>query len=722
MFRERAFAYFLLATSLTACSYQADADSGRVDVDAAVAGASGAEGDPGLDGADNGPAGALGGMGGAPIAGSATGGAPAVHGGEGGEEPSTAGSSSVAGGTMGEGGHSAGAAGGGTDDGGRGNGGGTGGGGGFGGAGVSAGAGGTDLGGGGAAEGIGGEGGTAETPICLFELCGNVCTDTRYDPKNCDVCGRECGPNQVCSNGSCEPFCLGSTQCDSVCVDDRFDPLNCGGCGIRCASGEVCSNRACLPWCLGARQCGEVCVDDRFDPLNCGGCESQCALGEVCAGGVCDVVCGPGTELCDDRCADTRFDHGHCGDCRTTCDQNEVCSDGVCEPRCLETTQCGGACVDERFDPRNCGGCGIECAVDEVCSEARCTIECAGGAELCGDRCADTRFDPRHCGECGVGCDEGDVCSNSVCAPWCLGSTQCGDDCVDTQTDPDNCGGCEHACELPQAGAACVAGQCRVVDCVDGYFDVDRKSDNGCECRTGAEVCDGIDNDCNGQIDFKTVNDRAESVCFCGATLFDPTRSAVFPGPNSCSEPSCEHPGDGSVVLSACQNCQDPWPWTTCVFAENRDLTVFDASYQDQGWMEVTFCTEGLQFASTYLWYGTDPKRRKLQLSRIGDGDRCATVYFPPEAACFADFAGMVPECMNVCGRTDQSCAPFDRVQLSLTIEGCDPGHQIEGRITLKSVTFLDNACRCTDSSSCNTSDRPECRDTGLPDTRVCTP
>ena len=72
------------------------------------------------------------------------------------------------------------------------------------------------------------------------------------------------------------------------------------------------------------------------------------------------------------------------------------------------------------------------------------------------------------------------------------------------QTDPQNCGGCKNICTIPHAQAGCVAGLCVVATCGSGYVDLDRKPENGCECLQstgGVEICDGVDNNCNGLVD-----------------------------------------------------------------------------------------------------------------------------------------------------------------------------------------------------------------------------
>ncbi|HVV52194.1 MAG TPA: MopE-related protein, partial [Polyangia bacterium] len=97
------------------------------------------------------------------------------------------------------------------------------------------------------------------------------------------------------------------------------------------------------------------------------------------------------------------------------------------------------------------------------------------------------------------------------------GFGQCNPNSPDLQTDVANCGTCFHQCIVPNATPSCVAGQCKYA-CEAGFFDADKDPSNGCECQQtngGVEICDGIDNDCNGIIDdnFKFMTDPAN----CGA-------------------------------------------------------------------------------------------------------------------------------------------------------------------------------------------------------------
>lgn len=104
-------------------------------------------------------------------------------------------------------------------------------------------------------------------------------------------------------------------------------------------------------------------------------------------------------------------------------------------------------------------------------------------------------------------------------------------------TDPNHCGSCENACPRAHAVPTCEAGACKIT-CDVGWIDLDGQLANDCEyacLATGAESCDGADNDCNGTVDdgFDLMTDPLN----CGTCG------------NACSVVN----GVGTCVAGACQ-------------------------------------------------------------------------------------------------------------------------------------------------------------------------
>ncbi|HZF50694.1 MAG TPA: MopE-related protein [Polyangiaceae bacterium] len=92
--------------------------------------------------------------------------------------------------------------------------------------------------------------------------------------------------------------------------------------------------------------------------------------------------------------------------------------------------------------------------------------------------------------------------------------------CGDIETDPQNCGACGLVCNLPNAFPKCEEGFCLVGTCAAGWVDLNMAVMDGCEYKCapsngGSEICDGIDNDCNGQVDELT--DKSTDPVNCGA-------------------------------------------------------------------------------------------------------------------------------------------------------------------------------------------------------------
>ncbi|HEX4406854.1 MAG TPA: MopE-related protein [Polyangia bacterium] len=193
--------------------------------------------------------------------------------------------------------------------------------------------------------------------------------------------------------------------------------------------------------------------DSGYDVSGAGGTAGAAgAAGHAGAGG----TAGTGVQFCDNNAAERLTDPFNCGKCLNSCaapNSTPACNNGTCAVTCV------GDFVDADKNVAN----GCECEPSN------------GGVEIC------------------------DGLDNN-----CNGMT---DEGFDFQTDTANCGACNHACTYPFATASCVLGVCQQGACLTGYYDRDPNVP-GCEtaCQKtngGVEICDGLDNDCNGKIDLE---------------------------------------------------------------------------------------------------------------------------------------------------------------------------------------------------------------------------
>jgi hypothetical protein len=173
---------------------------------------------------------------------------------------------------------------------------------------------------------------------------------------------------------------------------------------------------------------------------------------------------------------------------------------------------CDDKSPDRQTDLANCGKCFNLCVAsnsEAQCIGGQCVYTCQGGF-------FDADKDPKTGCECvktNNGVESCDGFDND-----CDGTT---DEGFDFQGDVNNCGGCNKRCFYPFAAASCMTGACKQGACLPGYYDRDPNVP-GCETACaktngGVEICDGLDNDCNGTVDdgvgAATITCKNKGVC-----------------------------------------------------------------------------------------------------------------------------------------------------------------------------------------------------------------
>lgn len=319
-------------------------------------------------------------------------------------------------------------------------------------------------------------------------------------------------------------------DCDGD-VDEGFnlqsDPANCGTCGNACnlsGSAGTCS----------AGTCSFACLPNFHDlnmDLNMPG-SNGCEYGPCTDTGA--EVCNLSDDDCDnkvDEDLNLDADTDNCGSCfnkcqavnvenngGTNCDaEGECCNAGQCG---YDRCQAGFADIDQDMGANFIRGCEYTCPVFPPLSQEECNgkdddcdgiideLPIAGLGADCGPA------SPGDTGECSWG-----VQSCVLGVPTCTGyqgptaetcdglDNDCDsslDEDFDKDNDPNNCGPTCTVCNIANAVNGCSSGACTIITCLPGFEDANGMLSDGCEyacTRTGPEICDGQDNDCDNKTD-----------------------------------------------------------------------------------------------------------------------------------------------------------------------------------------------------------------------------
>ena len=379
----------------------------------------------------------------------------------------------------------------------------------------------------------------------------------------------DCGPypSVVCTGGAvqnppvCADSCTADSECDadaycndaSVCVPDESDGETCdadaqcvsGHCGngFCCESGDCCADDGDCNAYDEAAECTSTatCQGSRVD----GECSasSQCGADTLaddsgCAGAIANdcgpypsVACGNGMNQVAPTCPNSCMGDGDC-------DASAHCEGGSCVPDagqggfCTSTVQCAGglACVDNVCCTSACNGACEACDVPG--SEGTCTDipegvdldnECGGVScndyfhSWSGDNCRDRADVP----STGAGCNGSGACETAadLCPSQGVGSV------VET---------CNAQCENPNLATCtgtndpvCTAVNPGTNTCGEGVCEnTMNQCQNGAplECQpnwgsAGPEVCNNLDDNCDGSDDNGAFSDGYEPNGSCASVV-----------------------------------------------------------------------------------------------------------------------------------------------------------------------------------------------------------
>jgi hypothetical protein len=431
---------------------------------------------------------------------------------------------------------------------------------------------------------------------------------------------------------------------------DDAEGLDEGSTGSACTSNEECDGG----WCISTGQ-GRVCTEP---------CLDACPLGWECrvlanTGGDAVSLCIPPQEV---LCAPCRAD-SDCGGVSNLCLAQD---DG---------SFCGTSCEPQA------GGCptGFSC---RPAAGAEGVFQCQPDLGICGD-CFDVDGDLYGVGPgcLGLDCDDLNPTVYAGAPEICDGlDNNCNDEIdedFDFTSNPLHCGGCNLACTHPTVSAAgCIESTCRVGACQAGRYNLDGDFSNGCEYRCtpnpdseGVEICNGLDDDCDGAVDNGFDLRRDASNCGrCGNVCSLPGAVSICTE-GTCGVASCEEflsdcnglAEDGCEVdtRSSMQHCG------TC----GRPCALPNAvSTCSEGTCLIERCLDGFLDCDGLASNGCEVNER----TDVGNCGGCGTVCgFPGASALCVEGTCRLGECAPDRANCDNNPANGCEVDLTTSQQNC---------------------------------------------------
>lgn len=180
--------------------------------------------------------------------------------------------------------------------------------------------------------------------------------------------------------------------------------------------------------------------------------------------------------------------------------------------------KCAGSYTNVNTDPAHCGACNHACSYANAgssCVNGSCVMgNCNSGFANCDANTANgceinLNTNASNCGACGNVCNLPNAAAacaagNCVVGTCFFGFSNCdgimANGCeVNIVTDNSNCGVCGNVCSFANATSACVNAACSLVACNSGFGNCDGNPSNGCEINLNTSVnnCGSCGNVCN---------------------------------------------------------------------------------------------------------------------------------------------------------------------------------------------------------------------------------
>ena len=367
--------------------------------------------------------------------------------------------------------------------------------------------------------------------VCRDAGCGNGVQDpgeTGVDcGGGCPAClGEACGGDDDCATGYCKGGLCDVPTCTDGISNGSETGVDCGGDCAQCADGQAClADANCLSaYCkdgfCATPSCADGAKNQNESDVDCGGLCTSCANGKACGGGAdCQSgscvagLCSEVAPSCDDgqiNGGESDVDcGGACAGCGfgKACGSANDCASGLCtQGACAAPASCDDGEKNGGESDVDCGGPCKACASGRFCdSHADClSVTCVFGVckdPTCADEVKNQGESDVDCGGPCQACPDGKSCGSvSDCASNSCEQAACisCDDGKKNGSESDiDCGG---SCQTCWDGKTCGgASDCQSGACESGLC----CSPNACgQCSsTPNEICDGVDNDCDGQTD-----------------------------------------------------------------------------------------------------------------------------------------------------------------------------------------------------------------------------